>query len=286
MPGWFITAIIFLVLGLFIWVGSLFADRGHPATERWYGASLATLGLALICLLIFVLQHRLHPQRRHRHQLRQADRRARQRCGVGGPGRRSPRWTPRSSCRASRATTTMTRRPRSRCGWATTSAFVESNLNWRIKEDAAGKMFQDYRTFDNIRQNLVDKQLQVALTKEFATFNPQQQTQGADLPGIAGMVKHDLQNAVGTEIEILLDVRIPGIFYDSPPSSASTSSTRRCRRPRTPSRTCRPPRRTPGIRAACGAGRARSQGGDLQLHQRAGGPGQGPGWLLGPDRRR
>lgn len=109
------------------------------------------------------------------------------------------------------------------------AAFVESNLNWRIKEDAAGKMFQDYRTFDNIRQNLVDKQLQVALSKEFAKFNPQTNvnpvdpnapttvptpSQGADLPGIAATVKQDLQNAVGTEIEII-DVRIPGIFYDS-----------------------------------------------------------------------
>jgi regulator of protease activity HflC (stomatin/prohibitin superfamily) len=109
------------------------------------------------------------------------------------------------------------------------AAFVESNLNWRIKEDAAGKMFQDYRTFDNIRQNLVDKQLQVALSKEFAKFNPQTQVdtvdpnvpstapaqnQGADLPGIAATVKADLQHAVGTEIEII-DVRIPGIFYDS-----------------------------------------------------------------------
>lgn len=109
------------------------------------------------------------------------------------------------------------------------AAFVESNLNWRIKEDAAGKMFQDYRTFDNIRQNLVDKQLQVALSKEFSKFNPQTQVdtvdptkpttvpaqnQGANLPVIADTVKADLQHAVGTEIEII-DVRIPGIFYDS-----------------------------------------------------------------------
>jgi regulator of protease activity HflC (stomatin/prohibitin superfamily) len=109
------------------------------------------------------------------------------------------------------------------------AAFVESNLNWRIKEDQAGKMFQDYRTFANIRENLVDKQLQVALSKEFAKFNPQTQVaavdpnqpttvpspaQGANLPEIAATVKEDLQTAVGTEIEII-DVRIPGIFYDS-----------------------------------------------------------------------
>jgi hypothetical protein len=91
-------------------------------------------------------------------------------------------------------------------------------------------MFQDYRTFENIRQNLVDKQLQVALSKHFAVFNPQvtaavvdptqpttvpAQNQGADLPGIAAQVKADLQAAVGSEI-IVIDVRIPGIFYDDP----------------------------------------------------------------------
>lgn len=93
------------------------------------------------------------------------------------------------------------------------SAFVEANLNWRLKPEAAPRMFQDYRTFGNIRENLVDKQLQVALSHRFATFNPQQQTQGADLPGIAGEVQHDLQAAVGNDIEII-SVRVPGIFYD------------------------------------------------------------------------
>jgi hypothetical protein len=113
------------------------------------------------------------------------------------------------------------------------AAYVEENLNWRIKEGAAPKLFQDYggssvNVFDQIKQNLVDRQAQVALAKVFATFNPQvvavvdpnqpptatpTPAQGADLPGMAAQVKKDLQDAVGTEIEIL-DVRIPGIFYD------------------------------------------------------------------------
>lgn len=93
------------------------------------------------------------------------------------------------------------------------SAYVDMNLNWRLKPEAAPQMFQDYRTFDNIRQNLVDKQAQVALSKEFATFDPTAQAQGTDFPGMASRVKEDLQNAVGKDIEVL-DVRIPGIFYD------------------------------------------------------------------------
>lgn len=108
-------------------------------------------------------------------------------------------------------------------------ANVAENLNWRIREGAAGKLFQDYSNFDNIKTNLVDRQAQVALAKVFSTFNPQTTAPvvdpsappaaipapatGADLPGMANQVKKDLQEAVGNDIEIL-DVRIPAISYD------------------------------------------------------------------------
>lgn len=114
-------------------------------------------------------------------------------------------------------------------------AYVNENLNWRLREGAAPKLFQDYggaNVFDTIKQQLVDRQAQVALAKVFANFNPQimlaaaaQQpgapaqtttpAQGADLPAMAAEVKKDLQDAVGQDIEIL-DVRIQGIFYDKP----------------------------------------------------------------------
>jgi hypothetical protein len=115
------------------------------------------------------------------------------------------------------------------------NAYVDENLNWRLREGAAPKLFQDYggnNVFNTIKQQLVDRQAQVALAKTFATFNPQimlaaqasapgaapqamAPTQGADLPTLANQVKKDLQDAVGGEIEIL-DVRIPRIFYDQP----------------------------------------------------------------------
>ncbi|MBY0442911.1 MAG: SPFH domain-containing protein [Mycobacteriaceae bacterium] len=114
-------------------------------------------------------------------------------------------------------------------------AYVNENLNWRLREGAAPKLFQDYggaNVFDTIKQQLVDRQAQVALAKVFANFNPQvmlaaaaqqpsapaQMTapaQGADLPAMAAQVRKDLQDAVGQDVEIL-DVRIQGIFYDKP----------------------------------------------------------------------
>jgi hypothetical protein len=110
-------------------------------------------------------------------------------------------------------------------------AYVNANLNWRLREGAAPKLFQDYGgrdVFQTIKEQLVDRQEQVALSKTFAKFNPQlvlaaipaaggQQTapaQGVDLPTMANEVKAELQGAVGQEIEIL-DVRIQGIFYDT-----------------------------------------------------------------------
>jgi hypothetical protein len=115
------------------------------------------------------------------------------------------------------------------------NAYVDENLNWRLREGAAPKLFQDYggsNVFNTIKEQLVDRQAQVALSKVFAGFNPQIMTaaqatapgakpqqnapaQGADLPAMAAQVKRDLQEAVGNEVEIL-DVRIPRIFYDPP----------------------------------------------------------------------
>jgi regulator of protease activity HflC (stomatin/prohibitin superfamily) len=98
------------------------------------------------------------------------------------------------------------------------SAYVAENLNWRLREGAAPQLFQDYGgsasdVFAVIKENLVDRQAAVALSKVFSSFDPTTQAQGADLPKMALQVRHDLQEAVGQEIEIL-DVRIPKIAYD------------------------------------------------------------------------
>lgn len=109
------------------------------------------------------------------------------------------------------------------------TAYVNVNLNWRLKEGAAGKLFQDYGgssnadVFNTIKQQLVDRQAQTMVSRVFSGFNPQSTVAGQDpsqvslvvpdLPGYADKVKADLQQAVGSEIEII-DVKIRGIFYD------------------------------------------------------------------------
>jgi regulator of protease activity HflC (stomatin/prohibitin superfamily) len=95
------------------------------------------------------------------------------------------------------------------------NAYVDENLNWRLREGAAPKLFQDYggaNVFQTIKEQLVDRQAANAAGAPAQMTAP---AQGADLPAMAAQVKKDLQDAVGTEIEIL-DVRIPRIFYDQP----------------------------------------------------------------------
>lgn len=109
------------------------------------------------------------------------------------------------------------------------SAYVSENLNWRLREGAAPQLFKNYGgsnsdVFAVIKENLVDRQAQVALSKVFSTFDPTTaktdadgtvaKIEVADLPRLAAEAKRDLQEAVGEDIEIL-DVRIPRIFYDS-----------------------------------------------------------------------
>lgn len=112
------------------------------------------------------------------------------------------------------------------------TAYINVNVNWRIETTAAQQLFLDYRNFDTIRNNLVDKQLQVATCHVFSQFNPQatvdtaatpardgtnavptQAAQGADLPKLANEIKAELQKAVGDRIAIL-QTFLPGIYYD------------------------------------------------------------------------
>ena len=70
------------------------------------------------------------------------------------------------------------------------NAYVDENLNWRLREGAAPKLFQDYggaNVFQTIKEQLVDRQAQVALSKVFATFNPQVMlAAAANAPGGTG----------------------------------------------------------------------------------------------------
>lgn len=234
MPGWFITAIIFGVLALIALIGSRFtppvSDGDDPA--RFIATALA-VALALVAALCLVLSSFDIVSTRNVGIVTQFGKPVGTR-GNGlawhAPWQKISELSEAIQLQSFQGTSYDDPQSAIKVRLGNNSAaYVEENLNWRLRQGAAAQLFQDYRDFDNIKINLVDKQAQVALAKEFSTFNPQTmvaavdpnqpttiptQAQGADLPGMAARVKTDLQNAVGHDIEIL-DVRIPGIFYDS-----------------------------------------------------------------------
>lgn len=95
------------------------------------------------------------------------------------------------------------------------TAAANVTIQWRLDPAATPSLFMDYRTFDGIRENLVDKELQVAMNSEFAKFDPLApgSSDGAPLVDISHKVEQDVQKAVGKRIEIQ-KVFVPLVSYD------------------------------------------------------------------------
>lgn len=122
-------------------------------------------------------------------------------------------------------------------------AYVNFNQSWRLREGATPDLFQNFGgssvdVFKAIKEQLVDRQAQVALVNVFTPYNPQQTEKDPnggpdqmrmvkpDLAKFAPKVKTELQAAITaqsphhgstpTEPDIeILDVRLSAIFFDS-----------------------------------------------------------------------
>jgi len=96
------------------------------------------------------------------------------------------------------------------------TATANVTIQWRLDPKAAPSLFLDYRNFDGIRDNLVNKELAVALNTEFAKFDPLAPgaSDGAPLVGISERVQADVQRAVGDRVEIQ-KVFVPLVAYDN-----------------------------------------------------------------------
>lgn len=112
------------------------------------------------------------------------------------------------------------------------TACVDDSIRWRIKQDAADDLFRDYRSFDNIRDSLVTRELNSALNSVMSRFNPlstlinssqNTETESAEgdteegaeinLPVLAKEVQEKMQAEIGGQIEVL-SVIIPFAGYD------------------------------------------------------------------------
>jgi regulator of protease activity HflC (stomatin/prohibitin superfamily) len=95
------------------------------------------------------------------------------------------------------------------------TAFVENSVRWRIQPAAADELFLDYREFENVRDNLVTRELRAALNEVFADFDPlaPENVEGANVQALGDDVAEKLRAKVGDQIEII-NVIVPLVNYD------------------------------------------------------------------------
>nr|WP_078354122.1 SPFH domain-containing protein [Mycobacteroides chelonae] len=95
------------------------------------------------------------------------------------------------------------------------TADADVSVRWQIKQDATPELFVQYKTFDNVRTNLVTRNLQVALNEVFASFDPLEpkNLDKSPLPELSTQARDILATKVGNQVEIL-DVAVPTIDYD------------------------------------------------------------------------
>ncbi|SER20728.1 SPFH domain-containing protein [Microlunatus flavus] len=102
------------------------------------------------------------------------------------------------------------------------TGFVQNALRWKIKPEAAGELYAEYRGFDNIGPGLVNQELAAALNFAFSGYDPLTQAKAASgdptAPKIsndqvADAVKARLVARIGDRIDIE-SVIIPKVDYD------------------------------------------------------------------------
>lgn len=95
------------------------------------------------------------------------------------------------------------------------TAWADTSVRWEIKQDAADELFVQYKTFANVRDNLITRNLQVALNEVFATYDPlaPQNLDTSPLPGLSTRATKIMQDKVGSQVTIF-EVQVPTIAYD------------------------------------------------------------------------
>ncbi|TDZ94757.1 SPFH domain-containing protein [Mycobacteroides salmoniphilum] len=95
------------------------------------------------------------------------------------------------------------------------TADADVSVRWQIKQDAADELYVQYRSFDNVRTNLITRNLQVSLNDVFSKLDPlaTKWANGLPLEAFAKDASEKLRALVGDQVDIL-DVAVPTIDYD------------------------------------------------------------------------
>lgn len=102
------------------------------------------------------------------------------------------------------------------------NAYVQNSLRWKIRTDAADRLFADYRDFDRIGPGLVEQELAAALNYAFSDYDPLAAAK-AEAGGTANQKSYDdvseavkarLLSRIGDRI-VIESVIIPKVDFDA-----------------------------------------------------------------------
>lgn len=96
-------------------------------------------------------------------------------------------------------------------------ARADASIQWQLREEDAEKMYLDYREFERIQSDLVDREFRASVNAVLARYNPLDAEAiaegGIDLNKYAEDIKTDMQNRMGGAVEVR-SVALPIINYD------------------------------------------------------------------------
>lgn len=104
------------------------------------------------------------------------------------------------------------------------TAAVSASIRWRINPSDADSLFQNYRTFANVQDSLVTRELTAAVNQQFSKYNPLNSVLGGVLPKgeqanptlavIAQRITAQMRHEIGGEGIIVLNTIIPIVTFD------------------------------------------------------------------------
>ena len=96
-------------------------------------------------------------------------------------------------------------------------AKADASIQWQLREEDAEQMYLDYREFERIHNDLVDREFRASVNAVLASYNPLDAEAiakgGIDLNEFADDIKKDMQKRMGKSVEVR-SVALPIINYD------------------------------------------------------------------------
>lgn len=96
-------------------------------------------------------------------------------------------------------------------------AKADASIQWQLREEDAEQMYLDYREFERIHNDLVDREFRASVNAVLARYNPLDPEAiakgGIDLNEYADDIKKDMQKRMGKSVEVR-SVALPIINYD------------------------------------------------------------------------